>query len=208
MNTITRALLRHTASAALLAATTLTPAPATAATVPAEQVIHTAYTTGYGWWDNTPRGSSIISNPVLHRVAGGTGTYTDPVTVAVGHTITNGRDILDYKPGTRMYVPNLRKYLIVEDTCGDGNRPQLTACHNVKGSAPGVTVWIDVWIGGSAKVTHATSDACESTMTDGDGALHELIINPRPGYTVQTGDILQAAGCKANYGNTPALVRR
>src|SRR4051812_38674485 len=84
----------------------------------------TAYLTGYTYYDNTPHQSVTVSNPVIHQTAGGTGTYTDPITLAVGHTITNGQDVLDWPPGTIFYVPNLRKYFIVEDTCGDGDRPQ------------------------------------------------------------------------------------
>jgi hypothetical protein len=54
-----------------------------------------AYTTGYGFPDNTPAGSAI-SNPVIHQSASGTGTYQDPITVGVGHSITRGKDTLDY----------------------------------------------------------------------------------------------------------------
>jgi hypothetical protein len=175
-----------------------TPTPAAAET---GTVIRTGYTTGYGYWDNTPAGSTTISNPVTHKTAGGTGTWADPATVAVGHTIVNGKDTLDYPAGTRIYIPNLRKYFIVEDTCGDGPTPQNTACHNTAGSAPGVTVWVDVWVGGQ-NGTHAASDACESTLTDGNGPLHTLIINPSiRTYPVVTGDI-SGATCRANYGNT------
>lgn len=173
----------------------------------AQRIIHTAYTTGYGWWDNTPRGSSEISNPVLHEAAGGTGTWANPVTVAVGHSIINGKDILDIPEGTRLYVPNLRKYLIVEDTCGDGPRPQTVGCHDRRDAPKGATVWVDIWVGGSAKVTHRASDACESAMTDANGALHELIVNPAANLRVVAGDVLQPAGCKANYGNAPLAVR-
>ena len=42
----------------------------------------TAYLTGYSYWDNTPPGSSAIARPVVHRRAGGSGTYNDPVTIA------------------------------------------------------------------------------------------------------------------------------
>ena len=87
--------------------------------------------TGYDYWDNTPPGSPVISNPVIHQVAGGTGTWQDPTTVAVGHSIINGQDILDWAAGTRFYIPNLRRYFIVEDTCGDGPDPQDEPCHDL-----------------------------------------------------------------------------
>ena len=59
---------------------------------PADQVLATlssrrsetassAYLTGYSYWDNTPPGSSAISKPVIHRRAGGTGKYNDPISI-------------------------------------------------------------------------------------------------------------------------------
>src|SRR4051812_14948385 len=120
-----------------------------------QTIVKTAYTTAYSYFDNTPHGSADISHPVLHRKAGGTGTYTDPITIAVGHVYKDryGRiasrssttqDILDYPAGTRMYLPDVRRYAIVEDTCGDGGRPDLVPCHrgaNADGS--GSTTWVD-----------------------------------------------------------------
>jgi hypothetical protein len=164
-------------------------------------VVTTAYTTGYGYWDNTPAGSAAVSHPVLHRTAGGTGTWADPVTVAVGHSITGGVDTLDYPAGTRLYVPNLQKYLIVEDTCGDGDTPQNGPCHT--GAPAGTSVWLDVWIGGSSG-TQAAADACGSALTDANGAAHTVIVNPSVRtYKVTPGDVLSGGACHANYGNTP-----
>jgi hypothetical protein len=104
------------------------PAPVPVVTATGEVFIQ-AYTTGYDYWDNTPAGSAIISDPILHKRAGGTGTYADPITLAVGHSIIGGKDILDYPAGTKFYIPNLRRYFIVEDTCGDGPSPQTEECH-------------------------------------------------------------------------------
>src|SRR5688572_11781310 len=64
-------------------------------TVPADQTIH-AYLTGYSFFDNTPPASATISHPVLHSLAGGIGTFDDPVTVAVGHSLVDGLDVLDF----------------------------------------------------------------------------------------------------------------
>ena len=55
----------------------------------------------------------------------GAGTYDDPTTVAVKGP---------WAPGTRMYLPYLSRYLIVEDLCA--------SCTND---------WIDVWAGGVSK---------------------------------------------------------
>lgn len=149
------------------------------------EVTFQAYTTGYGWPDNTPKGSADISNPVLHQKAGGTGTFTDPITLAVGHSITGNKNTLDYPAGTTFYIPNLRKYFIVEDTCGDGNNPQNGPCHTgYKG-----TVWLDLWVGGNSTNQKQTL-ACEDAITE----VHTVIKNPASGYPVVAGDV--ASGCQ------------
>lgn len=164
-----------------------------------------AYTTAYSAFDNTPPGSAEISNPVLHKTAGGTGTYADPITLAVGHSITGRKDTLDFPAGTRFYLPDLRRYAIVEDTCGDGPKPQNEPCHrlNMPGNrAPaGATVWVDVWVGGAGS-TASQADACMSKVTDGDGAVHSIIEHPRTDYVVVSGPVLNHGKCTAGYGNT------
>lgn len=146
----------------------------------------TAYLTGYGYWDNTPPGSAEISKPVLHRKAGGKGTFRDPVTIAVGHTIIGNRQTLDYAPGTKFYIERLRKYAIVEDVCGDGRKPQNGPCHTGYKGNP----WLDIYIGGARHDANAT-EACARRIT----ALHKMIINPKPDYPVHEGEIT-ASGCK------------
>jgi hypothetical protein len=149
------------------------------------EVTFNAYITGYSYWDNTPAGTAEISNPVIHAKAGGTGTYTDPITLAVGHSIINGKDILDYPAGTKFYLPYLRKYVIVEDTCGDGNTPQNGPCHTgYKGN-----VWIDLYVDGQ-NLSRSLSDACMDKITD----VHAVIKNPGPNYPVVAG-ALTATGC-------------
>jgi len=144
----------------------------------------TAYITGYAFWDNTPPGSAEISKPVVHRKAGGTGSYEDPVTIAVGHVIENGRQTLDFPPGTRLYIERLRKYVIVEDVCGDGYRPQDGPCHTGYKGHP----WLDIYIGGS-KQSRSETDACARKIT----ALQEIIVNPEPHFPVAKGEI--ASSC-------------
>jgi len=89
----------------------------------------TVFLTGYSYWDNTPPASAIIGRPVIHHIAAGTGTYDDPVTLAVGWRIDENKVSEDFQPGTRFYIPRLRKYAIVEDLCGDGAKPQSGPCH-------------------------------------------------------------------------------
>lgn len=153
-----------------------------------------AYTTAYGWPDNTPPGSSAISNPILHTVAGGSGTYVDPITLAVGHSILNGNDTLDYPAGTRFYIPNLRRYFIVEDTCGDGSTPQNGPCHTGF-SAPAVA-WVDMWVGGSQGTASAVL-ACEDAVTGN----HLIVENPASNYVAMPGSVY-GTSCTQQYGDT------
>ena len=174
---------------------TPTPTPTSSQSSSSAEVRSQAYVTGYSYWDNTPPGSVDISNPVLHSSAGGAGTYADPITVAVGHSIISGKDILDFPAGTRFYVPNLRRYFIVEDTCGDGSTPQNGPCH--KGYPAGASFWIDVWVGGGS-VSKSQSDSCMAAITD----VHAVIQNPAGNYVVAPGEI--TANC-AQYGETPTV---
>jgi 3D (Asp-Asp-Asp) domain-containing protein len=66
------------------------------------------YVTFYGWPDNDPPGRAI-AYPKIHNQAGGTGTYQDPVTFATDPT--------EFPPGTKVYIPFLKKYGIMEDYC-------------------------------------------------------------------------------------------
>ncbi|MQA83357.1 MAG: hypothetical protein GEV03_01680 [Streptosporangiales bacterium] len=175
-----------------------------------EQVITTAYTTGYGWYDNTPPGSAVISHPVLHRRAGGAGTHDDPITVAVGHDRSTSRDALDYPPGTRIYVPNVRRYFVVEDTCGDGPRPQDGPCHDVSEAPSGATTWIDLWVEGRG-ADEETVRRCQEIVTSSGGALHTIVVNPRRDHAVTPGPILRDGRCirpgDGGYGDTPVRGR-
>lgn len=150
----------------------------------------TAYVTGYSWWDNTPRGSTAIARPVIHRKAGGIGTYDDPVTLAVGHKIEGSRQTLAYPEGTRFYIAGLRKYAIVEDVCGDGHRPQNGPCWSGKEGRP----WLDIWVDGS-KHPRSVSDQCMRRLT----RFHQIIQNPAPDYPVVAGPMTES-GCPVFAG--------
>lgn len=153
------------------------------------EIVHlNTYTTGYANHDNTPRGSTETDLGGHQGVTGGTGTYANPVTVAVGGSIINGKEVDDFAYGTIFYVADLRKYFKATDFCGDGNTPQNQPCHNLHASgnsAPtGATLWIDLFVGGGS----ATEDNCESAIT----ALHTVIENPASNYAVVAGDICSA----------------
>lgn len=143
------------------------------------------YLTGYSYWDNTPRGSTAIAKPVVHRRAGGHGTYNDPVTLAVGYRLNGRRVDMDYPAGTRFYLPKLRKYAIVEDVCGDGNAPHVTGCARGHRGHP----WIDIWVDGRNSGTGA-SNSCMHKIT----GIQTALINPSRGLPVVKGPVTEG-GC-------------
>jgi hypothetical protein len=170
---------------------------------PVKEVTLKAYLTGYAWPDNTPPGSDI-SHPVLHQEAGGTGTYADPITVAIGHSFINGKDIMDYAAGTVFYMPYLHKYFIAEDTCGDGDTPQNVPCHNLHkagNEAPaGTEAWLDLWVGG---VGSLQSDVlkCEDAIT----GLHTVLLKPASNYVVSAGAVYDTS-CVPQFSDTPIKI--
>lgn len=177
-----------------------TPTPTPTPPPASGEIRMTAYTTSYTWWDNTPAGSADIALPVIHSKAGGTGTYADPITLAVGHSITGGVSTPDFPAGTLFYIPNVRAYFIVEDVCGDGSKPQNGPCHklNAEAKSTGATVWLDMWIDG-ASVSKSAANACAEALTDG----HLAIQNPAANYAVVEGSVIQNGACRTQYGDTP-----
>lgn len=133
--------------------------------------------TGYSWQDNTPPGSSIVGEPVLHKEAGGQGTFADPITVAApGH-----EGDMDWKPGTKFYLPTVQRYVIVEDS-GAAKAPDGTDTH------------LDMWIDGQSGTKQATDD-CENSFTGTVPAQ----LNPPDNLPVMAGPIFAAGKC-----NVPA----
>jgi hypothetical protein len=133
----------------------------------------TIWLTGYSWQDNTPPGSSTVGEPVLHKEAGGTGTYADPITVAVpGH-----QGAMDWQPGTRFYLPTVQRYVMVEDS-GAAKPPSGADTH------------LDMWIGGQDG-TKDTTDDCEDNLTGDVPA----IVNPPQNEQVMSGPIFAGGKC-------------
>jgi hypothetical protein len=134
------------------------------------------YLTFYGWYDNTPPGCAI-SYPDLHSCAGGTGTYSDPITFA--------SDKSEIKAGTRVYVPRVQKYFIMEDDC--------TECdQDWSGQGPdgGPKMWhFDLWLGGKGGNEFDAID-CEDALTRSDSSgnpyMESVTINPPSNETVSS----------------------
>jgi hypothetical protein len=165
-----------------------------AAPPPAERVIKTAYLTGYSYYDNTPPGSATIAYPnAQHKVAGGTGSYANPITVAVGWHRRNGPL---WAPGSRFYIPFLRKYVRVEDQCGD--HAQYGPCYQLGQADRGATTWLDVWVDGRG-YTRRDSERCMNTIT----RIHTVVYRPRADYRVHKGSITGACRAGRFFSETP-----
>jgi hypothetical protein len=132
-----------------------------------------AWITGYSYWDNSPPGSGAIARPVVHDKAGGTGTWDDPVTIAVGRSGGSWR----YAPGTRIYLAGLKKYAVVEDLCG--------ACGSGHGGRP----HLDVYVGG-ATTSRGAAAQCAMKIT----AVQDIVVNPGKGYPVSPGEVAKTCG--------------
>lgn len=126
------------------------------------------------WQDNEPPGPVNNDHPVLHATADGQGTYADPITAS----LPTGAD-RTYPPGTRFYLPSLKRYLIAEDY----GQPPAPA-----GDDTALNVWIDGRDG-----TKAQTDACEDAVT-GSGTT-TADVNPPPNLPVLAGPIFANHTC-------------
>ena len=113
-------------------------------------------TTWYGAKDNCPPGGSI-AYPTVHTVAGGKGTYNDPITFAG----VKEREA----PGTIYYIPQWRKYFIMEDECEecvDEWKKDKKDFH------------IDLWMGPDTCTPGPYLIECENALT----GQHDVTMNP------------------------------
>jgi hypothetical protein len=148
-----------------------------AATAPKPRSVK-AFMTLYGYADNSPPGRAI-AHPCLHKVAGGTGTFKDPITFAT--------DVREVRWCQKIYVPYMKRYFIHEDECVecDHDWAKLRKYR------------FDMWIGGDSASAHNPERAalfkCESTWTRANAIndVHNPIItiNPKAGLPVTTARI-------------------
>ncbi len=132
--------------------------------------------TFYGAYDNDPKGSKAIANPVIHQEAGGTGTHADPLTFA------SPAGAGAYKVGQIIYVPRVQKYFIKEDECA------------VSWTAPkgcGVVTMVDLYVGNPSDAQAVVE--CENSITpSGDTQIiidppANLTVDPKPIWNQSTG---------------------
>ena len=104
--------------------------------------------TFYGFPDNDPPGPAIAKDCGRGYIAGGTGTYSDPVTFASAEGEFNSCEII--------YDPYIQKYLRYEDHCAD-------CTVNWKRGV----VHIDIWTGNNSLSGGDDQINCEFALTTG-----------------------------------------
>jgi hypothetical protein len=134
----------------------------------AEKTI-TAELTAYDHSDNQGGNNARICCGTWHKEAGGSGTFQDPITVAVPGSGSS----METKAGTRIYVPALQVYLGVEDS----------------GATPTGKLRLDIWIDGRGL---SSASACMDRVT----RTTPVIVNAAAGKPVgHVGPIADASGC-------------
>jgi hypothetical protein len=134
-----------------------------------------AFMTLYGWIDNSPPGRAI-AHSCLHELAGGRGSYANPVTFAT--------DVHELGWCQRIYVPYMKRYFIHEDECSECDHDWSTA-HRFR---------FDMWAGGDAgsrrNPEKAALLACESALTKGSSTTDphnpRIIVDPPRNLPVTT----------------------
>jgi hypothetical protein len=140
-----------------------------------------AFMTLYGWADNSPPGP-VIAHPCLHGSAGGTGTYSDPVTFAT--------DVNELGWCKIIYVPYMKRYFIHEDECAECDS-NWNSFHLYR---------FDMWAGGDAnsrkKPEKRALRACERAWTRAnsvsDPTNPTVIVDPPSNLPVTTAPIFSA----------------
>ncbi|QQS38766.1 hypothetical protein IPM62_05285 [Candidatus Woesebacteria bacterium] len=161
---------------------TITPSPSPIPTIDWGGEKISAYITFYGWPDNTPSGNAIAYpnsrySQTLHNWASGIGTFNDPLTIATDPSFL--------AIGTKIYIPLLQKYGIVEDLCeGCVNNVQESGRNH-----------IDVWM--ESNDNHSQSlVACQHYWTRQISTVvihpsHNLPVNSLPLFNKDTGECLK-----------------
>jgi 3D (Asp-Asp-Asp) domain-containing protein len=126
--------------------------------------------TFYGWADNSPPGNAIAypmnaGHPTLHNGAGGIGTYADPITFATAPA--------EFPQGTRLYVPFIQKYVVMEDSCGQCTTDWTNS-----------RKWhIDIWMNSNGTETTSSLISCENSWTR---TQTDVELSPPPSRAVTT----------------------
>jgi len=141
------------------------------------------YVTSYGFDDNSPPSAQIAypknaGYPTVHNLATETsGNYDDPITMA-----TNNSEIII---GSRIYVPFLQKYFVMEDDCTECDNQWI---QNKK-------YHVDLWMGPQSYSNESDLDNCEDYITQNSAT---VIVNPPNNYYVCTTKMFLNNQCSAS----------
>ncbi|KAI1113757.1 hypothetical protein F5Y14DRAFT_417160 [Nemania sp. NC0429] len=140
-------------------------------------------TTFYGVPDNDPAGSDAIAFSCSSRGfhAGGTGTYSDPLTFA-------SKQGSGYAQCEIVYFPYIKKYIRNEDICAGCNTNQ----------------WVDVFTGNSQNGGSGQVN-CENQLTP--NAVQSVIRSPATNLEVDTTPLWRSGTCNTGHiypNNNPA----
>jgi hypothetical protein len=132
----------------------------------------------YGWPDNSPPGDATAFGS---GHAGGTGTYSNPVTFAT--------DQQEFAPGTIVYYPYLHRYFVMQDECTECDSDWNNGKYH-----------IDLWVGGQGGNTNSVI-SCEDNLTQDSGS---VILDPPSNEPVDTTPLFNSSTNKCyNPSSTP-----
>eukprot|EP01089_Gocevia_fonbrunei_P012568 TRINITY_DN3011_c0_g1_i1.p1 TRINITY_DN3011_c0_g1~~TRINITY_DN3011_c0_g1_i1.p1 ORF type:complete len:148 (-),score=27.13 TRINITY_DN3011_c0_g1_i1:32-475(-) len=140
------------------------------------------YVTSYGYDDNSPPSAQIAypknaGYPTIHNEATeGTGTYNNPSTFAT--------DPNEIAIGTIIYVTFLKKYYIMEDSCGQCEIDWRSGKRHV-----------DLWIGPDTVSDQNALNNCEDAVTQNS---QQVIVNPASDLPVCTIKVFLNNQCSAS----------
>jgi hypothetical protein len=125
--------------------------------------------TFYGLQDNDPAGARTAYSCGGHKnIAGGSGSYDDPVTFASARSEFSECEIV--------YDPYLQKYLRFEDDCAQ--------CETDWDNGNGF-MHIDVWVGSSSDGSGQDQINCENDLTPAARS-QGIVRSPESGYNVDS----------------------
>eukprot|EP01088_Endostelium_zonatum_P013018 TRINITY_DN27365_c0_g1_i1.p1 TRINITY_DN27365_c0_g1~~TRINITY_DN27365_c0_g1_i1.p1 ORF type:complete len:183 (-),score=26.56 TRINITY_DN27365_c0_g1_i1:37-585(-) len=138
--------------------------------------------TSYGFNDNSPPSAQIAyprnaGYPTLHNQATETsGTYNDPITFATSKA--------EIPIGTKIYIPFLSKYFIMEDDCTQCDSDWKSGRRHV-----------DLWMGPQYSSNTNSLDNCEGYISKSSA---NVIVNPPSNLGVCQTKMFQNNQCTAN----------
>ncbi|KAL8825188.1 MAG: hypothetical protein Q9191_004566 [Dirinaria sp. TL-2023a] len=131
--------------------------------------------TFFGYPDNSPPGAGLAFTQCGHSLAGGTGSYDDPISFA---TATDG----DFKVCDVVYLPWVKKYARYEDDCEQCGE-DWDKNHEYH---------IDLWTGSTTENGGQTQIDCENSLPGGP---QTIVRNPPKNLETDTAPFFANGNC-------------